>query len=191
MQLSQLDTRRLVDLSLMSLQFRQRGLHLIHTFHDVVWQRDRDGHKLYVLLPSTYLVSFFINKSLFLSSLNHCHTQRDKELSVAISMSTFGLGLCNTGQLPFRRVTGETGRKQQRIAVVRAEGGGGGINPEIRKNEEKVVDSVVVTELSKNITPYCRFLIFYFPNQIRILCCFLLILSFELFLLILLYKITY
>ncbi|CAF1753863.1 hypothetical protein Bca4012_044391 [Brassica carinata] len=75
---------------------------------------------------------------------------------MAISMSTFGLGLCYTGQLPFRRVTGETGRKQQRMAVVRAEGGGGGINPEIRKNEEKVVDSVVVTELSKNITPYCR-----------------------------------
>ncbi|CAN7139559.1 CDGSH iron-sulfur domain-containing protein NEET [Brassica rapa] len=75
---------------------------------------------------------------------------------MATSMSTFGLGLGYTGQLPFRPVTGETGRKQLRMAVVRAEGGGGGINPEIRKNEEKVVDSVVVTELSKNITPYCR-----------------------------------
>ena len=84
---------------------------------------------------------------------------------MATSMSTFGLGLGYTGQLPFRPVTGETGRKQQRMAVVRAEGGGGGINPEIRKNEEKVVDSVVVTELSKNITPYCRFLSFFFPNQ--------------------------
>ncbi|KAL5570096.1 hypothetical protein UlMin_026671 [Ulmus minor] len=30
------------------------------------------------------------------------------------------------------------------------------INPDIRKTEEKVVDSVVVTELSKNLTPYCR-----------------------------------
>lgn len=40
--------------------------------------------------------------------------------------------------------------------VVRAEGGVGGINPEIRKTEEKVVDSVVVTELSKSLTAYCR-----------------------------------
>lgn len=78
---------------------------------------------------------------------------------MATIASTFGTGLSNVGQLPFKRVTtGEVGRKQQRMVVVRAEeGGGGGINPEIRKNEEKVVDSVVVTELSKNITPYCRF----------------------------------
>ncbi|CAA7021024.1 unnamed protein product [Microthlaspi erraticum] len=75
---------------------------------------------------------------------------------MAMSMSTFGAGICYTGKLPVRRVTGETGRKQQRVGMVRAEGGGGGINREIRKNEEKVVDSVVVTELSKNITPYCR-----------------------------------
>lgn len=76
---------------------------------------------------------------------------------MATIASTFGTGLSYVGQLPFKRVTtGEVGRKQQRM-VVRAEGGGGGINPEIRKNEDKVVDSVVVTELSKNITPYCRF----------------------------------
>ncbi|ESQ43373.1 hypothetical protein EUTSA_v10015074mg [Eutrema salsugineum] len=76
---------------------------------------------------------------------------------MTISMSTFGAGLCYTGQLPLRQVTGEKGRKQQKMTVVRAEGGGGGgINPEIRKSEEKVVDAVVVTELSKNITPYCR-----------------------------------
>ncbi|KAI5670178.1 hypothetical protein M9H77_10542 [Catharanthus roseus] len=31
-----------------------------------------------------------------------------------------------------------------------------GINPEIRKTEAKVVDTVVVTELSKPLTPYCR-----------------------------------
>eukprot|EP00262_Sarcandra_glabra_P015581 TRINITY_DN4831_c0_g1_i1.p1 TRINITY_DN4831_c0_g1~~TRINITY_DN4831_c0_g1_i1.p1 ORF type:complete len:106 (-),score=7.19 TRINITY_DN4831_c0_g1_i1:29-346(-) len=30
------------------------------------------------------------------------------------------------------------------------------INPEIRKSEDKVVDSVVVTELSKPLTAYCR-----------------------------------
>ncbi|AED96119.1 CDGSH iron-sulfur domain-containing protein NEET [Arabidopsis thaliana] len=75
---------------------------------------------------------------------------------MAIIASTFGTGLSYAGELPFKPVTGgEVGRKQQRMVVVRAEGGGG-INPEIRKNEDKVVDSVVVTELSKNITPYCR-----------------------------------
>ncbi|MCL7045183.1 hypothetical protein MKW94_019000 [Papaver nudicaule] len=30
------------------------------------------------------------------------------------------------------------------------------INPEIRKTEDKVVDSVVVSELAKPLTPYCR-----------------------------------
>ncbi|KFK26782.1 hypothetical protein AALP_AA8G292800 [Arabis alpina] len=74
---------------------------------------------------------------------------------MATIMNTFGgAGLSYAGQLPLRRVTGEM--KKQSMVVVRAEGGGVGINPEIRKNEEKVVDSVVVTELSKNITPYCR-----------------------------------
>ncbi|GMH19710.1 hypothetical protein Nepgr_021551 [Nepenthes gracilis] len=38
--------------------------------------------------------------------------------------------------------------------VVRAEGVA--VNPEIRKNEDKVVDTVVVTELSKPVTAYCR-----------------------------------
>lgn len=37
--------------------------------------------------------------------------------------------------------------------VVKAEGG---INPEIRKSEAKVVDNVVVSELSKPLTAYCR-----------------------------------
>ncbi|XP_058104691.1 CDGSH iron-sulfur domain-containing protein NEET [Magnolia sinica] len=36
--------------------------------------------------------------------------------------------------------------------VIRAEA----INPAIRKEETKVVDSVVVTELSKPLTAYCR-----------------------------------
>lgn len=43
--------------------------------------------------------------------------------------------------------------RPRRMVVVKAEA----INPEIRKTEEKVVDSIVVTELSKAITPYCRF----------------------------------
>ncbi|KAK4480579.1 hypothetical protein RD792_013657 [Penstemon davidsonii] len=41
---------------------------------------------------------------------------------------------------------------QRRMVVVRAEA----INPEIRKNEDKVVDSVIVSELSKPLTAYCR-----------------------------------
>ncbi|KAJ3706686.1 hypothetical protein LUZ61_010391 [Rhynchospora tenuis] len=45
-------------------------------------------------------------------------------------------------------------RKTKRGSVsVRAEGG---INPQIRKEEAKVVDSVVVTELEKPLTAYCR-----------------------------------
>ncbi|WOL05721.1 CDGSH iron-sulfur domain-containing protein NEET [Canna indica] len=37
--------------------------------------------------------------------------------------------------------------------TVRAEGG---INPDVRKDEQKVVDSVVVSELAKPLTAYCR-----------------------------------
>ncbi|XP_076927452.1 CDGSH iron-sulfur domain-containing protein NEET-like [Bidens hawaiensis] len=42
----------------------------------------------------------------------------------------------------------------RRMVTVRAEAGA--INPEIRKTEDKVVDSVVVTELAKPLTAYCR-----------------------------------
>ena len=41
----------------------------------------------------------------------------------------------------------------RRAVVVRAET----INPEIRKIEEKVVDSVLVAELAKPVTAYCRY----------------------------------
>lgn len=44
--------------------------------------------------------------------------------------------------------------RPRRVVVVRAEGQA--INPEIRKSEDKVVDSVVVTELAKPLTAYCR-----------------------------------
>ncbi|KAK9060924.1 hypothetical protein SSX86_018104 [Deinandra increscens subsp. villosa] len=47
------------------------------------------------------------------------------------------------------------GHSTRRLVAVRAEGGGA-INPEIRKTEEKVVDAVVVTELTKPVTAYCR-----------------------------------
>ncbi|XP_010536517.1 PREDICTED: CDGSH iron-sulfur domain-containing protein NEET [Tarenaya hassleriana] len=73
---------------------------------------------------------------------------------MAMSGSIVGARVCYGGGPAEMRVgSGEAGRRRMSV-VVRAEGGG--INPEIRKNEEKVVDSVVVTELSKNITPYCR-----------------------------------
>ncbi|XP_059304907.1 CDGSH iron-sulfur domain-containing protein NEET [Lycium ferocissimum] len=42
--------------------------------------------------------------------------------------------------------------RPRRMVVVRAEA----INPDIKKDEPKVVDSVVVTELSKPLTAYCR-----------------------------------
>ena len=45
----------------------------------------------------------------------------------------------------------------RRMVVVRTEGGAG-INRDIRKTEDKVVDAVVVTELAKPLTAYCRFL---------------------------------
>ncbi|KAL8543872.1 hypothetical protein ACS0TY_004431 [Phlomoides rotata] len=42
--------------------------------------------------------------------------------------------------------------KARRMVAVRAES----INPDIRKSEEKVVDSVIVTDLAKPVTAYCR-----------------------------------
>ncbi|MCD7446861.1 hypothetical protein HAX54_017923 [Datura stramonium] len=42
--------------------------------------------------------------------------------------------------------------RPRRMMVVRAEA----INPDIKKDEPKVVDSVLVTELSKPLTAYCR-----------------------------------
>ncbi|XP_027159842.1 CDGSH iron-sulfur domain-containing protein NEET [Coffea eugenioides] len=42
--------------------------------------------------------------------------------------------------------------KPRRTVVVRAEA----VNPGIRKTEDKVVDSVVITELNKPLTAYCR-----------------------------------
>lgn len=45
-------------------------------------------------------------------------------------------------------------RRPKPVAVVKAEVQP--INPEIRKTEAKVVDSVVVTELAKPNTAYCR-----------------------------------
>ncbi|CAI0547139.1 unnamed protein product [Linum tenue] len=42
----------------------------------------------------------------------------------------------------------------RRVVSVRAEAQA--INPEIRKSEEKVVDSVEVAELAKPLTAYCR-----------------------------------
>ncbi|XP_073139118.1 CDGSH iron-sulfur domain-containing protein NEET [Henckelia pumila] len=42
--------------------------------------------------------------------------------------------------------------KPRRMVAVRAEA----VNPDIRKTEDKVVDSVLVADLSKPVTAYCR-----------------------------------
>ncbi|GJT49388.1 CDGSH iron-sulfur domain-containing protein NEET [Tanacetum coccineum] len=58
---------------------------------------------------------------------------------------------------PLKRPTTGSRFSTRRMVVVRAEGGAGiGINPDIRKTEDKVVDAVVVTELAKPLTAYCR-----------------------------------
>uniref|UniRef100_A0ACD5U8G0 Uncharacterized protein n=1 Tax=Avena sativa TaxID=4498 RepID=A0ACD5U8G0_AVESA len=53
----------------------------------------------------------------------------------------------------------DRGRARRGVVAVRAEAdtaGGSGINPAIRKEEAKVVDTVLAGELSKPLTPYCR-----------------------------------
>jgi hypothetical protein len=53
-----------------------------------------------------------------------------------------------------------SGRARRGVVAVRAEAetaGGSGINPAIRKEEAKVVDTVLAGELSKPLTPYCRY----------------------------------
>ncbi|XP_062190163.1 CDGSH iron-sulfur domain-containing protein NEET [Phragmites australis] len=48
-------------------------------------------------------------------------------------------------------------RARRGLVAVRAEAGaGGGINPDIRKEEGKVVDTVLTGELAKPLTAYCR-----------------------------------
>ena len=73
---------------------------------------------------------------------------------MAFSVSMLKPSLIGSAE-PFTKYNSLQHRK--RMVVVRAET----INPEIRKTEEKVVDSVIITELSKNITPYCRFFFFF------------------------------
>nr|ACG24491.1 kinesin like protein [Zea mays]ACG26916.1 kinesin like protein [Zea mays] len=46
-------------------------------------------------------------------------------------------------------------RPRRGLVAVRAEAGGG-INPAIRKEEDKVVDTVLTGELAKPLTAYCR-----------------------------------
>ncbi|KDO41672.1 hypothetical protein CISIN_1g033632mg [Citrus sinensis] len=56
----------------------------------------------------------------------------------------------------FPMVAGVVMARPRRVVVVRAKAQG--INLDIRKMEEKVVDSVVVKDLSKPLTAYCRFI---------------------------------
>ncbi|GLT49278.1 hypothetical protein SLA2020_228460 [Shorea laevis] len=74
---------------------------------------------------------------------------------MASAASMIGAGFCfgNSSIVGLKQSHRCTVRPR-RMVVVRAEGQT--INPEIRKNEEKVVDAVVITELSKPLTAYCR-----------------------------------
>ncbi|KAJ9139961.1 hypothetical protein P3X46_030652 [Hevea brasiliensis] len=74
---------------------------------------------------------------------------------MATIASALGAGFCfsesRVGEL---KPNTHSAARSRRMVAVRAEAQS--INPEIRKNEEKVVDSVVVAELSKPLTAYCR-----------------------------------
>ncbi len=61
----------------------------------------------------------------------------------------------NIPSMTVKKGLGES-KRPRRVVFVKAEAEGVSINPDIRKTEDKVVDSVVVTELSKPLTPYCR-----------------------------------
>ncbi|CAN6466488.1 unnamed protein product [Victoria cruziana] len=77
---------------------------------------------------------------------------------MGFSAVSLGLGsvvsLPSTGRPATHRAGVGRSRGASRLVMVRAEAQG--INPEIRKNEEKVVDSVQVSDLSKPVTAYCR-----------------------------------
>ncbi|KAI3411270.1 ZnF_CDGSH domain-containing protein [Psidium guajava] len=78
---------------------------------------------------------------------------------MASILNLAGVGLPSSVAAPRRGRDGgfafAVGRaRTRRVVSVRAEVQA--INPEIRKSEEKVVDSVVVSELSKPLTAYCR-----------------------------------
>ncbi|ESW24382.1 hypothetical protein PHAVU_004G125800 [Phaseolus vulgaris] len=75
-------------------------------------------------------------------------------------LSQVGASFCN-GITPrgvvsthFKASSFGVGGRPRRVMLVKAEAVS--INPDIRKSEEKVVDSVVVTELSKPVNAYCR-----------------------------------
>ncbi|TYK20722.1 CDGSH iron-sulfur domain-containing protein NEET [Cucumis melo var. makuwa] len=73
-----------------------------------------------------------------------------------VAISSPSSSLSTRAGLLLPRSFNDNGRR--RTVVVRAEGSSGEhINPAIRKSEEKVVDSVLIAELSKPLTPYCRF----------------------------------
>ncbi|XP_050224068.1 CDGSH iron-sulfur domain-containing protein NEET [Mercurialis annua] len=72
-----------------------------------------------------------------------------------ISAATSFTGFCySKSRLQGLKPTVHVDGRPRRMVAVRAEGLG--INPSIRKEEAKVVDSVLVDELSKPLTPYCR-----------------------------------
>ncbi|KAJ4831867.1 hypothetical protein Tsubulata_041873 [Turnera subulata] len=68
---------------------------------------------------------------------------------------TLGAGFCyDKSRIQGVMKPSSVALRSRRVVLVRAEAQS--INPAIRKDEEKVVDSVEVAELSKPLTPYCR-----------------------------------
>ncbi|KAF4396483.1 hypothetical protein CsatB_003470 [Cannabis sativa] len=83
--------------------------------------------------------------------------------SIVVTLTTT-LGLVSSGNkppVPFPSLSfsnSKNNARRPRVMVVRATEAAAAqaINPDIRKTEPKVVDSVVASELSKPLTPYCR-----------------------------------
>ncbi|KAG9445115.1 hypothetical protein H6P81_016455 [Aristolochia fimbriata] len=78
-------------------------------------------------------------------------------MALIVSMAGSVRGLCDHYYYysPSSRPSSNVRRrstKQRSGAVIRSES----INPAIRKEEAKVVDTVQIAELSKPLTPYCR-----------------------------------
>lgn len=102
---------------------------------------------------------------IFLFHLTHSPLTDNRGEKLMASITGFvGAGLFSSGAFAPTRKPGDD--KLRRTVKVRAES----INPEIRKSEDKVVDSVDLTQLSKPITPYCRYYPFFYSLPFFTLC---------------------
>ncbi|KAL2527118.1 CDGSH iron-sulfur domain-containing protein NEET [Abeliophyllum distichum] len=119
--------------------------------------RERGHHKF---IGFTRFIRYYYSVFLHWSTISLCidsHQtficQFSSNLAVSVVAmasltSTVQSGLFSCG----RPMPPVAARPRQTVVVKAAEA----INPDIRKTEEKVVDAVVVTELAKPLTAYCR-----------------------------------